>query len=128
MHPDEESNLRAAFGELHRRQREQSPPFEVMRERAMRQLKERPPSLQCISLVQRLAFAAVAVCVAVIGMWWIGQLPRPATRKLVSVGSTVRVNELIAAIEQHVERSEPLSLPEFPTDTLLAEHESDFSQ
>jgi hypothetical protein len=36
MDRNDEPNLQAAFAELHRRQREQAPPFHAMREQAMR--------------------------------------------------------------------------------------------
>jgi hypothetical protein len=128
MKSDEEPNLKAAFVELHRRKREYAPPFAFMREHAMRQANDRQhPSWKRLVVVRRIAWTTAAVCGVAIAMWWIGQLPEPASRMPIQAGATERVDELIAAIEQHLELNDPASGFEYPTDLLLAENLTDFS-
>jgi ferric-dicitrate binding protein FerR (iron transport regulator) len=128
MHRDEETNLKAAFAELHRRQREQAPPFAAMRERALRQADDRRSSTRRLSLVQRVVWGAVAVCLMAMAAWWFGRLPEPALPKPNQVDPTTRVDELITAIERHLELKGSLSVLEYPSDILLAENQTGLAQ
>jgi hypothetical protein len=127
MHRDEEPNLKAAFAELHRRQREQAPPFGAVRERALRQADDRRPHTRRLSVVRRIAWGGAAACGVAIAMWWIGQLPERALPKPHQRDSRERVDELITAIERHVELQDSLSALDYPSDILLAENQSDLS-
>jgi hypothetical protein len=126
MHPDEEPFLKPVFSELHRRRREQAPPFEVMRERAMAQDRDRRPSGPFLT-VQRLAWAS-AVCIAAIAVCWIEQVPTSRLPRRAQVDASERVDELITAIEQQLDRDPALTVPDYPTDVLLAENHTDFSE
>lgn len=119
--------MESAFAELHRRQREQAPPFGAMREHALLQAEDRRSSTGRLSLVQRVAWGAVAACVIAMAMWWIGRLPEPALPKPNQVDSRERVDELITAIERHLELKDSLSALDYPSDVLLAENQSDLS-
>ena len=123
MHPDDDPNLRAGFAELHRRQREQAPPFSAMRERALRQPTERVNSSQKTWFAHRLGWTAAASAAAL--MTWAGlELFRRESPRTNHPSSTEQVNDLLAAIEHHVEANEPQLEVEYPTDLLLVENQT----
>jgi hypothetical protein len=125
MDDEKNPNLKAAFAELHCQRREQAPPYGAMREEAMRCAFGQHRSPRRSSIAGRFAWAAAAVCIAIIAMRWVGELPETASSKMHHADSKEGLDALLTAIEQQLERSERLAFPEYPTDTLLAENQFD---
>jgi type VI protein secretion system component VasF len=122
MQLDEESNLQAAFAELHRRQQDQAPPFGAMRERVMREANRRPATERRLA-VPWIRWAVAAGCVITTAVWWIGW--QPASRQADGADSLQRLEQLLTAIEQQVEFHAPTSSPDYPTDLLLTSHQTE---
>jgi hypothetical protein len=129
MHPDDDSQLRPAFAELHRRQRAEAPSFEPMRDRAMRAANaERVvPAPSARMLWLRVAACAAAVFGLIALIWQVGPGSQPVRPKTETAASAKAVDQLIDRIEQHVEIHSALALPDYPSDVLLSPPGSDSS-
>jgi hypothetical protein len=125
MQPDDEPDLKAAFAELHRRRREHAPAFEPMRERALRKANESPVARRVTSASTRLAWAGAACALAMV-IWWAAQTPRDGGMSIPGTAPKENVEELITAIEQHLEVND--TGMEYPTDLLLVGNQADFSE
>lgn len=123
MHRDDEPELKSAFAELHRRQREQAPPFGAMRERALREAQSRP-SARRFPAMRRIQWAAASVCVAAAALWWLGRGPELTTPTASPTDSTQRVEQLLTSIEQELDLNAAISSPDFPTDILLTQNQT----
>ncbi|MEQ1859207.1 MAG: hypothetical protein ABMA13_04665 [Chthoniobacteraceae bacterium] len=114
MHRDDEPHLKAAFAELHCRQREQAPPFGAMRERAMRAAEgpRRRVGGWALSL------GAATACVVAAAVWWAMQ--KPAPRGTDAAASAERVEQLLDAIEHDA----AIFSPVYSTDILLTQNDA----
>src|SRR5688500_7406200 len=119
MKRDDESDLKHAFEELHRRQREQAPPFEAMRDRAIRGTHVRRLSPNRWAGFRWLGWAAATACMAATATWWIGRAPEPAPSDPSREESIQRVDELLTTVEQQVDLNAAIFSPDYPTDVLL---------
>ena len=126
MHRDDEADLRAAFAELQHREREQAPPFEAMRESAARRAFSATPARNVAPVVRQIAWTAAVLCCAATG-WWLANRTEPGPEAPIQARSVEQVDELIAAIERHLEDEEPTSLFGYPTDVLLADNQVGFA-
>ena len=115
-HPEEEPEIKAAFAELHQRQREQAPAFAPMRERALRTAQESRSPRWLASATTRLAWAGAACAMALV-IWWSAQSSRHGGLPGQNPAEQPDVEKLISAIEQHLEIEDPGM--EYPTDLLL---------
>ncbi|HEV7404284.1 MAG TPA: hypothetical protein VGO11_15185 [Chthoniobacteraceae bacterium] len=121
MPPESDPHFKAAFAELHRRQCAQAPALEAMRSRALRAANAGRRPLERRRLALRISLAATGVCLALFGLWSL-QMPQANP-----TASARRVEQLLAAIEQQLDRNADLAEPEFefPTDLLLTQNQTD---
>jgi hypothetical protein len=117
MDRDEEPILKDAFADLHRRQRDQAPPFHVTRDRALRAVENAGPRTNRLPVI---AWVTAAAAVMVATTLWIGRQSESSSLETVRVDSPGRVEQLIDSIERHLEFNAAISSPEFPSDRLLA--------
>ena len=125
MHPEHDPDLKDAFAELHRRQRGQAPPFGAMHERAIREADAPRSSPSHFPAGRPLAWAAAVACVAALALWWIGHRPEAVPPVQARNVSMEQVDQLLAAIEQHLDFEVAMSSSEYPTDILLADYPSE---
>jgi hypothetical protein len=120
MPPESDPHFKAAFAELHRRQCAQAPSFEAMRSRAQRAAR----AGQHPRVALRVRWATTGACLALLALCggaWLAWRP-PATNR---TASAQRVEQLLAAIEQQLDRNAERTEPEFefPTDILLTQNQ-----
>ncbi len=119
MNPNDDTPLRTAFAELHRRTRLDAPAFDAMRERALaaaradKSLKENCPPLLSVPI------GIAAVCATLAALWFGTQIRDSLPHRELGISSSQRVEELLASIEIEVT---PDSLPGYPTDALLTQN------
>lgn len=121
MPPESDPHLRAAFAEFHRRLGAEAPPLEPMLLRARRAAEAEPPAARP-RMALRVSFAAAAVCLALSGLWSL-QLHHSADHN--ADASAQRVEQLLAAIEEQLDRNADFAPLEFPTDILLTQNQTD---
>lgn len=120
MPPDDESHLKEPFATLHRQRREQVPPFGMMRERALRSASAGTELRHVRGVTLRwAAFASTALVMLAAVAWRIGHEPAPAPRNTAAESaSPQQVEQLLTAIEQHLELNDAIYSPTYPTDLL----------
>jgi hypothetical protein len=123
MHPEHDPDLKAAFAELQRERRDQAPPFSVMRERAIREADAPRSSPSHFHAGRRLAWAATVACLVAVALWRIGHQPKAVSPKETRNNSMEHVDQLLTAIEQHLDFEVAMSSSEYPTDILLADYQ-----
>lgn len=123
MQRDDDLKLQAAFAELHRRQREQVPLFGAMRDRALREA-DRGPAAKRVP-AWRWQWAAASVCLAAAALWWVVRRPESLSPTPRTADAAQRVEEVLTAIEQDLDLNAAISSPDFPTDILLTQNQTD---
>ena len=118
MQRNDDSHLKPAFAELHRRHREQAPPFGAMRERA-RRAADGPPRR---TVRAAWSLATATACIAAALAWW--AMRSPAPREPATLASVERAEQLLDAIEHDAAIFSPL----YPTDLLLTHYDTQQSQ
>ena len=125
MPPDDETSLKAAFTELHRRERADAPPFEMMRERATKATDGRQSSRREASTRWLLWTAPAIGCAAAVLLWVSGRLTLPSPvsspAQTPQVASTEHVEQLLNSIERQMEAGEVETVPVYATDALLTQ-------
>ena len=125
MPPDDEQDLKRAFAELHRRERDPAPPFAAMRERAMNRIGGRQSSAatgnRTILPLLWIWSAPAALCMAVAILWWHNRAPVPAPAIAQRADSAQHVEQLLTQIEQQFKFDEAISSSSYPTDALLTQ-------
>jgi hypothetical protein len=129
MPPDNEPDLKRAFAELHRRERDSAPPFAAMRERAMNRTAGRQSSAatadRSITPLLWIWGAPAALCMAVAILWWNGRAPAPTPASAQRADSAQHVEQLLTQIEQQFKFDEAISSSSYPTDALLTQTDTD---
>jgi len=125
MLPDEEPQLRAAFSELHRRERADAPPFEGMRSQAMNAASSRQSASHGAARRWVLWGAPAIGCAAAALFWMSGRLTAPAPVSLPAkepqLASTEHVEQLLNSIESQIETGESGAPAVYATDALLTQ-------
>jgi len=124
MPPDNEPDLKRAFAELHRRERDPAPPFAAMRERAMNRTAGRQSSAATNRTITPLLWiwgAPAALCMAMAILWWHNRPPVPDSAIAQQPDSSQRVEQLLTQIEQQFKFDEAISSSTYPTDALLTQ-------
>jgi hypothetical protein len=122
---DNEPRLKAAFVELHRRERADAPPFESVSLQAMKATNGQP-SLRRNFAGRILLWGAPAMASAAAVLLWIsGRLSAPAPvtspASTPEVASSGQVEQLLNSIEWHLEKGEAGNSPVYATDALLTQ-------
>jgi ferric-dicitrate binding protein FerR (iron transport regulator) len=124
MPPESDPHFKAAFAELHRRRCAQAPSFEAMRARAQRAARAAQPSPERPRMAGRVRWAAAGACLAMLVLGWGAWLAWTPPQKN-QTASAQRVEQLLAAIEQQLDLDTDFAAPEFPTDVLLTQNQTD---
>jgi hypothetical protein len=121
---DDEQDLKAAFAELHGRERADAPPFEGMRERAMSAAGRQSHTGHSVA-VRWLLWGTPAACAAALLLWLNGRIAPPTPAGLPPTATAQHVEQLLDSIEQHIEADEAISSPTYATDALLTQIDTD---
>jgi hypothetical protein len=131
MPPDDESSLKAAFGDLHRRERADAPPFEMMRDRAVKAKDGRQFPSRHVASRWLLWGAPVVGCAVALLLWVSGRLTPPVPESSPAgepqVASAEHVEQLLNSIERQMEVGEPDASPAYATDALLTQIDTNFA-
>src|SRR4051812_6009296 len=107
MLPDEDPQLRAAFSELHRRERADAPPFEGMRSQAVNAAGGRQSPSHGAARRWLLWGTPAIGCAAAVLFWMSGRLTAPAPVSPPAMepqlASTEHVEQLLNSIERQIE-------------------------
>jgi hypothetical protein len=122
MPPDDDSDLRSAFAELHRRQQDIAPDFGPMRDRALQAATRGSTGTstpQAAWHPVRLASWAAAAVLLALAIWAVSDRWRAANPERSHAAQAPSADQLITRIEDHVDFHTSLALPEYPSDILL---------
>ena len=117
---DDEQDLKSAFAELHRRECAEAPPFEGMRQRALRAGDDRPVTGH-FAVLRTLLWGTPTACAAALLLWLGGRIATPTPSGLPPKATAQHVEQLLDSIEQHIEANDAVSSPVYATDALLTQ-------
>ena len=121
---DDEPPLKAAFLELHRRERTDAPPFETLRSQAMKAGGQSSPRRNFAGRMLLWGAPAMAAAAAML-LWMSGRPAAPVPVALPTstpqVASAGRVEQLLNSIEWQMEKGEAEPPPVYATDALLTQ-------